>query len=182
MKISVPDSWNEVTIRQFQEIKGVEDSRDRALEICSILLDKDPEEIRKYDAQSVARILRALEWAMIHPKDEEYVESLVIDGVEYRMIENLNHFSGGEWWDMEEYLDDYVNNLHNILAMIYRPDGEYDAEKCRKRGEMFLDKVNIGQVYGALVFFSLVAKKSTRIIADYSVSRAISSLTRTGKK
>lgn len=161
MKVKVPDSWNEVSIGQFMEISGLDiNSKDYALQVVSVLLDKDPEEIRKYDGASVAKIIHHLEWAMKSPDDKTYTTSIEVDGVEYLMIENLNSFTGGQWWDMEEYLNDYDNNIHNIFAMIYGGGKEYDAMECKKRGELFKEKVCIGQVYGSTVFFSLVAQQS----------------------
>ena len=59
--INVPDSWNEVTIEEFQEINSIDnDNKNKSLEIISILTDRDVEEIRTYDMQSLNRIVEAL--------------------------------------------------------------------------------------------------------------------------
>lgn len=169
MKIKIPDNWNEVTIGQFMELSALDkNSKDYGINSLSILIDKDPEEIRKFDVNSLTKIIHHLEWSMKYPDDDFYKESIEVDGVEYGKIENLNSFSGGEWWDMEEYLNDYDNNIHNIFAMIYRPlNDEYDASECKKRGVLFKEKAVIGDVYGSLVFFSNVERKSMITIQDY---------------
>ena len=173
MKVTVPDSWNEVTISQFKEISELDKkSKDYALNIISILLDKDPEEIRKYDSVSANKIMRHLEWSMITPSQEFYKQEIEIDGIMYRMIENINRFSGGEWWDMENYLLDFENNMHFIFAMIYRPEGDkYSTVTLRQRAELFLEKGMIGEMYGSLVFFSNVAKRSMMTTQDYLISQ-----------
>lgn len=169
MKVKVPDNWNEVTIGQFQDLSVLNrDSKDYSISTLSILIDTQPEDIRKFDPQSLSKILRHLEWAMKYPRDDYYKQEIEVDGKTYTMIENLNEFTGGQWWDMEEYLNNYNDNLHYLLAMIYRPLGEeYDSEKCKARGELFADKVMIGEVYGSLLFFSIVEKRSIITIQQY---------------
>lgn len=163
MTIKVPEGWHEVTVGQFQEMNQTE----KYHEVVSVLLDADPEDIRKMDPQSATRISELLGWIKTLPNEDHYKRFIEINGVEYRMIENLNGFCNGEWWDCEEYLKDFYENLHLLLAMIYRPSGEYKAEDVAKRGELFKEKMMIGDVYGSFVFFSHVVSKSTLTIQDY---------------
>lgn len=174
MKITIPDSWDEVPLGKLIEINNLDPkSRDYGLNIISILTDKDTEEIRKLSKESFDTVLRHLEWAMKSPEEKRYNQIIDIDGVSYNLIENLNGFSGGEWWDMEEYLSDFNNNLHNIMAMLYRlvDEKEYNSKLCMKRGDLFFDKMPIGKCYGALVFFSIVEKTSTVFIQDYLMNQ-----------
>jgi hypothetical protein len=174
MKVTIPDSWNEVTIGQFMEISTLDrDSKDYSLNILSILLDKDPEEIRKFDGSSLAKIIHHIEWAFKTPDESSYNQIIEVEGKEYFMIENLNHFTGGQWWDMEEYLEDYNNNLHCLFAIIYGSGKEYNAGETKKIAEIFKDKVTIGQVYGSLVFFSIVEKECMINIPIYLSSQMI---------
>lgn len=159
-KVKVPDSWDEVTVGQFQEF--VESKRD--YEKVSVLLDEDPEEVRKYDPQSMSRVAEALSWISALPDQNRYREFIEIDGVEYRLVKNLNGFSLGEWVDMDEYFKDEMRNLHLIFSMLYRPIGEYRAEDVQTRAELFQDKAMIGHLYGSLIFFSHVETKSTSCI------------------
>lgn len=172
MTIKVPDSWNEITIWQFMELSKLDkESKSYSINVASIILEKDPEEIKRYDAGSIAKIIRHLEWVMKYPDEKVYNSVIDVDGKAYSLIENLNHFTCGQWWDMEEYLLDYNKNIHNIFAMLYTDDPEYDALKCKQRGDLFLDKATIGQVYGALVFFSIVEKESMIHIPGYLTSQ-----------
>jgi hypothetical protein len=183
MTIKVPDSWNEITIRQFMELSQLDrDSKDYSLNASSILLEKDPEEIRRYDPNSMAKIIRHLEWAMKYPDEKTYNQVIEIEGKEYFLIENINHFTGGQWWDMEEYLGKYNENIHNIFAMLYTDEKEYDSDKCKERGEFFLDNVMIGQVYGALVFFSIVEKESMIRIPIFLIPQTQKKHQKKGKK
>lgn len=168
-KINIPDNWIEVKLIQFQEIIKLDNSdKNYAVELISILLDKDPEDIRSYDVNSANSIMRHLEWAMKSPLENEYKQDIVIDGVTYKLVENLNRFTSGDWWDMEEYLSDYAKNMHLLFALMYRPVGiEYSFELRKETAKIFQDKAMIGDIYGAIVFFSNVGKKSTLTIQDY---------------
>lgn len=182
--ITVPDSWNDVTIGQFQEIKAQDiESKDYMINVISILLDKDPEEIRKYDIASANKISRHLEWIMKLPNENSYKQEIEIDGVVYIMIENLNRFSNGEWFDMEDCREDLFGKLDYLFAMFYRPKGEeYSASKCRERANIFAEKASIGEVYGALVFFSNVGKKSMISIQDYLIRQSLAQVMSKTKK
>lgn len=168
MKVKVPDSWDEVTVGQYQEIKQT----DSDLEIVSILLDEDPEIIKKFDAHSMERILNCLGWIKSMPQENIYKAFIEVDGVEYRLVEDLSKFSLGEWIDMDEYLKDFTGNLHYILAMLYRNE-PYDTEVYKKNGELFAEKVMIGDIYGSFVFFSIVATKCMLTTRVYLMTQAL---------
>lgn len=178
MIAKVPDSWDEVSVGQYQELANASKDYD----LISILLDEDPEEVRKLDADSIARLLSHLSWIKKLPSEKTYNAFIEIDGVEYRLIENLNKFSIGEWSDIEDYYTDFKGNLHHILAMLYRDTPEYDTVSCRKRAELFKEKMMIGHVYGSFVFFSHVVKKSSNVIPLFSIqmSRQIMSQNQKG--
>lgn len=167
-KIKVPDSWKEVTVGQYQELTEAK----KDVDIISILLDEDPEDIKKWDGVSMGKVLSHLEWTKKLP-DNHYNRVIEIEGTKYNLVENLNGFSGGEWFDMEEYLSDFNGNLHLILAMLYRDNKEYDAEKVKDRAELFRDKLMIGDVNGCFVFFSHVARLSTITIQDCLIRQSL---------
>lgn len=164
--IKVPDSWNEVTIEKFQEINSIQDNSSRSLEIISILIDQDIEEIRKYDMQSLNRIVDALSWCDNLPSDN-HTPSFEIDGTTYDMVK-MSSFSVGEWSDLEEYFTDSIVNLHKILAVFYREDSKpYDTDSAEKRAELFRQRVTVGQTYGTVVFFCNIERDCMKTIAVY---------------
>lgn len=167
MKITTPDSWDEVTISKFQEINSIQDSSLRSLEIVSILIDQDIEDIRKYDMQSLNRIVDALKWCDELPNEKEFTKTLEVKGITYNMV-RMSSFSVGEWSDLEEYFEDSINNLHKILAVFYRENSlPYNTETAEQRAELFKEHVTVGQTYGAVVFFCNIEKSCMRTIAVY---------------
>ena len=167
-KIITPDSWDEVTISQFQEISSIDlDNKSRSLEIISILINEDIEEIRKYDMQSLNRVVTALSWCDQLPNDKDFNNTINIEGTEYKMVK-MSSFSVGEWIDIESYFEDSIANLHKILAIFYREDSlPYDTETAEQRAELFKEHVNVGQVYGSVVFFCHIAKNCMLTIKGY---------------
>lgn len=169
LKVNIPDGWHEVSIGDFMEISQLDaKSKDYIFNVLSVLLDVDVQTVKNFSKESFDKILNSLEWALKSPSETEYKQVISVDGIEHRLVENLNGFTGGEWWDMEEYIANYDSNIHNIIAMIYKPLDQkvYDSEVTKQRGELFAKKLNIGDVYGATVFFSNVEKKFTMNIVD----------------
>lgn len=166
--ITVPDSWNEVTVSQFQEINSIPlESKSRALEIISILINEDIEEIRKYDMQSLNRIVAALGWCDELPNDKEFDQVLTLNDTTYNMVK-MSSFSVGEWMDLEQYFEDPINNLHNILGVFYRDnDLPYNTTTSEQRANIFREHVNVGQVYGTVVFFCNIERSCIQTIKVY---------------
>ena len=163
-KITVPDGWNDVNIATFQELNNVEDNQNKAFEIISILIDEDPEDVKKWDVASFNRVNNALGWVQTLPTKEDFKKVIEIDGIKYGFVEKLSSLSLGQWMDIEHYLQDSIGNLHKLMAMFYRPiqeDGSiepYDSVSGVDRAELFKEKLSINNCYGALLFFSSIGK------------------------
>lgn len=191
-RIQVLDGWHEVTVGQYQEIASItyEDPTDRMLEIVSILVDEDPDEIRKMDLTSLAKIINHLAWTNTIPEDANYKPIIYIDGIEYGCISRLTDLTVGDWIDLEHYVMDLNNNLHNLFAILYRPlitafndrDRLLDnVDDFDSRAKLFQDKAMIEDVYGAFVFFSIIVNESTKTMQEYLTAEIVSMQTKTLK-
>lgn len=179
IRVMVPDGWSEVSIGQYQEIASLttDNPSSRFIEIISILIDEDPEVIRSMEIGSLGRVIDHLEWTNRIPDEAWYKPIINVDGVEYGFLPKLTGLTTGEWIDLEHYLTDVNENLHKIFAVLYRPlvtafndrdrivEG-YDPDSAERRANVFKEKAMVGDVYGALVFFSLIVRESMRTIAD----------------
>lgn len=196
MTINVPDSWAEISLAQYMEIASIDkESNDRSLLVASILIDKDPEEIRQYDIQSFNKIIEAIGWCSNLP-EENYKPVIKIADQEFGFINRLTDLTLGEWIDLEHYLQDYNNNIHKIAAILYRPlitafnDRDrivepYDAKTAPARAELFEKEIMISEIYGALLFFSIIARECMQTIQDYfqsQIQMKISGESQTKKK
>lgn len=176
-KIIVPDNWDEITIAQFQELSQVDlNDKDSVLNIISILIDKDPEEIRLYDEITFNDIASKVEWTSAMPDKANFKQVINIDGQNYGLVKFAS-LSVGEWIDLDEYLKAPIENIHKIFSIIYREViggtaeqlilAPYEVEGAHIRAELFKEKMYIDNCYGALVFFSSIVEESTKTIQVY---------------
>lgn len=178
--LTVPDSWEDVTIDQFQEINTLtSEGTEKTIDIISIFLNEDPELIKKFDITTYTKLISMLGWSNEMPSDANYKPILKIKDQEYGLIPRLNTLLLGEWMDLEHYInEDPIQNIHFIMSILYRPlitafnDRDrliepYDAEVMVRQAELFKKHIKIGEVYGALVFFYLIASNSMQIMKDY---------------
>lgn len=186
IKIQVPDSWAEVTIGQFQEITEIDKDLhpiQRSIELIAILTDQDPDIIKHLDTSNLVKIAAHLSWLEKIPEDAVYKPIITIDGESYGFLSRLTELTAGEWFDLEAYVEAYDTNLHKILAILYRPlvvaynDRDrllepYDSISADHRAELFKQKANIADTYGAAVFFYLIAQNCTGTIKDYLETQA----------
>ena len=177
--VKTPDSWNEINISTFQELRSVNDGDNKMFEIVSILIDEDPEEIKKWDLASFKRVSDALTWTNTLPTKEDFKKVIEIDGVKYGFVERLSSLNLGQWMDIETYLRDTIVNLHKLMAIFYRPIiserpiiiEPYDSVSGAKRAELFKYKLSIAECYGALVFFSTIERESLLNSQAYSLKQ-----------
>lgn len=182
--ITVPDGWHEVPINKYQEIHDIVTNNDikdadKFIEIASILIDEDPENIKSYNIETFLTFARLLDWTNESPSDAIYKPIIKIDDVEYGLIDRLTKLTVGEWMDLEHYIESPILNMHIIFAILYRPllvaynDRDriienYDANELERRAEIFKSKMMIADVYGALVFFCRIAQNYMKITLEYS--------------
>ena len=175
----IPDGWHEVTISQFQEINSLNSKGiARTIDVISILTNEDPELIKKLNSVTLAKLIDNLQWTNSTQMDNSYKTILKVNDKEYGLIGKLSDLTTGEWIDLETYLENPIDNLHIIFSILYRPIiavfsdrdrivEEYDARSKDARAELFRDNIMISDVYGALVFFSIIARECMMTIVDY---------------
>ena len=175
----IKTKWSEVTIGQYQELTSIQTDNEVTLfiERLSILTDRDPAEIRALGLREFQDFQKKLAF-LSENVSAEVVLKFELDGVRYGMIPDLNFITTGEWADIDNWKDDTVGNIHLICALIYRPvkryvdNEDYEIEPHRsqgftKRADLFLNKLPITTVYGAVLFFSASGIQFIEIIADF---------------
>jgi len=165
----MPDGWHEVSVGMFQELSQIEstDGEQKAIELISILADRDPEEIKTISPEDFKLIIPAILWTNVVPNNE-YKTDIEIDGVVY-YLQKLKNLSLGEWIDLDNWCEKSVENMHKIFALLYRPVGEeYNTDKMNERAEMFKEKLMISDVYGTMIFFLIIGNQYLNLIKDYT--------------
>lgn len=122
MKIQVPTSINDVTLREFQkfsEINGEDQDADFVLfKTISIFCDVPMDIVAKFPQKEAEQI--ADEIRNVLNETATFQRRFVMDGVEYGFIPDLEAMTIGEYVDLEQGLAD-PKQYHKAAAVMYRP-------------------------------------------------------------
>lgn len=172
------ESWADITIGQYQEIMSIQSENEitKFVESIAICLDIDPQDIRTLSFSDYKDLQTKMNFLSKEP-ESVVVDRIEVDGVEYGLIPDMNLITAGEFIDAEQFKLEPIVNLHNLVALIYRPitkkldNGQYEIELHKsqgfeKRANLFRDKVSIEIVLGAVLFFSLLAMEYSLSFLD----------------
>ena len=159
--ITVPTSWDELTLKQFSEIERYyagqdEEKQFNAIDVLHILIGKDKDYIMSIPSEFLDSILKKLSWLGEEPKYGEPTNVIKIDGVEYK-VNVQNKLKLGEYTATEAVRKDNPYNYAALLAILCRKEGEiYDAafenEVLPSRVEMF-ERQPVMKVMPIVFFF-----------------------------
>jgi hypothetical protein len=188
-------SWNDITVSQYQEMMMIETTNEitKFVEQISICLDVDTEEVRAMSYSQYKELQSKMSFLSLEPKAEMDL-IIEVEGRKYGLIPDMSLISAGVFIDAEQFKLEPMENLHNLLALIYRPvlrelpDGEYEIEEHKaqgfeKRANLF-KTLSIETVLGAVLFFSLLGTESSIAFLSYSsqvMTEQMESLTKTTK-
>lgn len=130
-EVQVPESWNDITLKKYQEIEKFYEDKDKkfnVIDVLDIIIDKDKDYIMNLPAEFLNIILDKLQFLLTLPKEEKPVNKITIDGEEY-IINFQNKLKTGEWVAAEMVLKSDKHNYAALLAILCRKDGElYDSK------------------------------------------------------
>lgn len=166
MKLTIPTELSEITLGQLQSISVIEGSdleaTERQKKIVSLLTGVDRNTIDLFRLSDLQHVYEKLLY--LSKQDNRLTKFVTIDGVKYGFHPNLSNISTGEFADLDSLCQDFNENLHLIMSVLYRPVileklGKYQIKpyegEIEERGELFKNKMPANIVNGALVFFGL---------------------------
>lgn len=128
---TVPKGWNELTLKQFQDISRFYVDKDKsfnAVDVLGVLTAHSKDEIDQLPIEFVERLLGALEWLSEPPQYEKPTNRLTIDGIDY-VVNVQDKLKTGEFIAVQTILKDDKENYAAILAILCRKEGEtYDSK------------------------------------------------------
>jgi hypothetical protein len=142
MKIVVPTSWSDVTLRQFIEITKVPSlgfsEEDASLRVLSILTGVDDSELINLDIRELKELTRRC--AFVGDKTPTYKlpVNIKIKGRKYEVNYATNKLIAGEYIDLQEYIKRGTNNnLNHIIAIYLKPVNwfGFKKRKCYKKNK-----------------------------------------------
>lgn len=170
-------SWS-ITVEQFQEAlpyykkaveaKETEEALNNWMVVIAIVTDTTVDVIQEMPIDKLKEKIKELAWLGTLPPDSPKFK-IEINGIKYKAPKDESDFNTSGYIEYKTFLKGgLIENLHLILATIYRPE---EKQSHKERAEIF-KKVMIGDVYGMVFFWAKRYKKQMDRIKSYGLKVA----------
>ena len=157
-KWNLPKSWDEITLKQFQEIDKYYKDKDKEADIrdiIHILANKSMDEVNQLPVEFLEIMLSNLAFMNEQPTTE-ITNKIELDGVTYQ-VNIMNKLKTGEYVAVDNVVKADAANFAAILAIICRKEDEifdshYENEVLEDRIKMF-EEAPITKVLPVMSFF-----------------------------
>ena len=154
-----PTSWEEITLKQFQEIEKYYSDKDKNFdvrEVLDIFTDHTRDEIDQLPINFTDKLLNELSFLKEQPKYGDASASIEIDGEKYS-INVMEKLKTGEYVAIDTILKSDPHDYISILAVLCRKNGEiydskFEAELFEERQKLFA-KQPIMKIMPLISFF-----------------------------
>ena len=141
---TVPTSWDDVTLKMFQEIEKYYSDKDKNFdvrEVLDIFTDHTRDEIDQLPINFTDKLLNELSFLKEQPKYGDASASIEIDGEKYS-INVMEKLKTGEFVAIDTILKSDPHDYISILAVLCRKNGEiydskFEAELFDERKKLF---------------------------------------------
>ena len=127
----VPTCWEEVTLKQYQEIERYYEGKDKDFdvrEVLHIFCDKSIDEINELPLEFLEEIMAHLLFLQTKPEEKKASNKVMVNGETY-IIHTENKLKVGEYVATDTAMKGDKHNYAAILAILCRKDGEiYDSK------------------------------------------------------
>ena len=155
----VPTKWEEVSLKQFQEIERFYEDKDKDFdvrEVLHIFTNKGIDEINALPLEFLEEIMSKMVFLQEKPEEKKPTNSVEIKGERYT-IHTENKLKVGEYVGADTALKGDKHNYAAILAILCRKDGEiydskYENEVLEDRIKMW-EGVPVTDVLPIISFF-----------------------------
>lgn len=174
MKVTIPTSWDDITIEMYIKLKPVLETEQepitRVINLLCILTGKKREEIKDITLPDYKMLLDKMSFLNTELPKELRKKRIKLNGQWYEWKLDAKNMLFGEYISVMEIMQKasdneavLFNNLHKILTVIFRPvEKKYgmlwrsiqvDGEKIRETSENILKHMSIADAYPIAVFF-----------------------------
>jgi hypothetical protein len=160
-----PEKWSELTIGTFQKLSNLSydtaglDDIDLTVKTICLLGNIEEEELNELPFTEFCKLRESAKFINSEFKQDP-INEFNLDGVDYILMEDINKISTGEFIDLDTLIndkDETVDNLHLIMAIMYRPKKEsliekYNSSTVEGRSLLFKEKLTCDYAISSLVF------------------------------
>lgn len=171
--ISLPTTWDDLTLQEFIKIKKLYDKYDNDVPIITLLshlTKKDEKYFKDAPALVITKMIDSIKF-LREPITEKATNSIEIDGKIY-YINSEEDLKFGEFVDSQTVLESDQDNFSALLAILCRlPEeiynDEFIAKTLPKRIKMF-EKQPMSKIQPLLNFFLLRLQDSVVLTPQFS--------------
>lgn len=183
MKLTIPNSWQNISIDKFpliyDLIRDELDDNEKNIRILSILSDVNVNEIKKINIEGIKKLIDKIQFVfkMEFPKEKHKFKH---NGYRWVVNYDITKISAGDFISLSkltETEDSIINNLPQIVAVFIQPF-QYRWFKIDPIEMDYTAKVNhlktvdVGTIYPIAVFFCSIIASLLVDIEDYLESQA----------
>ena len=177
--ITAPESLEEVTLKQYQELRAIQEAGEEFIELRDIKTPLFLNKMLGFNEDILEKIpfveLEKLKASLIDmfEQEQKLVTRFMHNGIEFGMIPNLDDMSWGENDNLGAYVSDW-SQMHKAMAVFYRPittkkRDKYLIEEYKGTAKYAETMKGIPLAYalGAIVFFYNLANDLLNYIPSY---------------
>lgn len=186
--ISVPTSWQDITLKQFEELQKVSSNDiDGENRIMSILCNIDLDVIESMSFLEFRNIQSKLSFINEAPKPCIPAEKLIVNDRVIKVILNPAQMTAAQFFDYQNYMSNNVDKkIAKLCSCFMIPDGynyndEYDSVEWI---DFLYNNLSVVEVQSYTNFFMLTYKAYAESFLQYSIKevKKMKHLTKEEKK
>lgn len=162
MEVIIPTKADEIPLSKYVECFkiGNDESLDdtwKAKKIIKAITGAGYDALDRIPVRQLSELSAKI--AAVLQQEQPFQQRFTWQGVEYGFIPNLQDLTTGEFVDIDSYSgDDFIENLHIVMAVLYRPIVEeygelYKIEPYKGTDGEHFRELPISITTGALAFF-----------------------------
>lgn len=175
--MELPNSFNELTVRQFQEasriLKFEDDILERHIQLIACLTNQTIDWVESHTPAQIGEMVKKLDFLLKPDVNKKPSKFLALNKTVYSPILKMETINWGQvktikvLGEKAEYDNQYLNQQ---LACVYSKlnwygKAVYSASDHAKKSQDLLD-AKLGDVYGTLFFYSNVLEKLSPVIEN----------------
>lgn len=174
-------NWNDITIKQFNEIEKlrgsltedmtIEDNIDINVKLISIIFNKDVDEVENLDIREMGELIKQTNFLREPIPNKRIENKYTINGRKYALNTNIQKLSVSQYIDFQTYKSNGENDIVKFLSIYLIPYGktygEYDFEEVYKD----IESMSIVDGNAICFFFRLQFAILMRTSLIYSIKK-----------
>jgi len=174
MEVTIPTSWNDITIEMYIKLKPVLETEQepvtKIINTLCILTDKKREDVENITIPDYKLLLKKMSFLSTELPKEIKRKKIKLNGQWYEWKWDAQNMLFGEYISVMEIMQKasennaiLFDNLHKILTVIFRPiekkyglfwkSKKIDGDMIRETSENILKHMSIADAYPIAVFF-----------------------------